>query len=109
MGVTGIGVWFGRSKTGMPEALRVAVPLTTYPGVEDTPSFSPDGTQVAFSWCPDITVQNCHIYIKQVGVDPPFQLTDKPEMDGSPAWSPDGQTVGFLRNLAPTKAALVLI
>jgi serine/threonine protein kinase len=104
-----VGVWFVRSRTAKPEAALVAVPLTTYPGVEDTPSFSPDGTQVAFSWCPDISVQNCHIYIKQVGVDPPFQLTDKPEMDSSPAWSPDGQTVGFLRNLAPTKAALVLI
>jgi len=68
MGVTGIGVWFGRSKTGMPEALRVAVPLTTYPGTENTPSFSPDGTQVAFVWCSGGPRRDCHIYIKQVAV-----------------------------------------
>jgi len=103
------GVWLVRSRTAKPEASLVAVPLTTYPGSKDAPSFSPDGTQVAFSWCPDIRVQNCHIYIKQVGVEPPFQLTDKPEADSSPAWSPDGQTVAFFRLLGPTRAAVVLI
>ena len=27
-----------------------ALPLTTFPGIEDFPTFSPDGTQVAFMW-----------------------------------------------------------
>ena len=31
-------------------ALLTAVPLTTYPGREGSPSFSPDGNQVAFAW-----------------------------------------------------------
>ena len=107
--LAGIGVWFGRSKTGTPEASLVAVPLTTYPGTEDTPSFSPDGMQVAFSWCPENSDKNCHIYIKQLGVEPPSRLTDHPSADYSPAWSPDGQTIGFVRSLTPTRSALILI
>ena len=103
------GAWWVLSRTAKPEPPLVAVPLTTYPGSQDAPSFSPDGTQVAFEWCRDIRVPTCHIYIKQVGVDPPFQLTDKPEEDESPAWSPDGRTVAFVRDLAPNRLAVVLI
>jgi Tol biopolymer transport system component/DNA-binding winged helix-turn-helix (wHTH) protein len=103
------GVWFVRSRTAKPEPSLVAVPLTTYPGIEDTPSFSPDGTQVAFQWCPENSDQSCHIYIKQVGVELPFQLTNNPARDSSPAWSPDGQTIAFLRILTPTKWGLILI
>jgi serine/threonine protein kinase len=100
------GVWFVRSKTATPEPSLVAVPLTSYPGTEDTPSFSPDGTQVAFQWCPENSDKSCHIYIKQVGVEPPFQLTNNPAQDFSPAWSPDGQTIAFLRILTHTKWGL---
>jgi serine/threonine protein kinase len=103
------GVWFVRSRTATPEPSLVAVPLTSYPGTEDTPSFSPDGTQVAFQWCPENSDKSCHIYIKQVGVEPPFQLTNNPAQDFSPAWSPDGQTIAFLRILTPTKWGLILI
>jgi serine/threonine protein kinase len=103
------GVWFFRSRIGTPEASIVGVPLTTYPGTEYTPSFSPDGTQVAFGWCTGGHGKNCHIYIKQVGVEPPSRLTDNPAVDLSPVWSPDGQTIAFLRLLTPTKRALILI
>jgi Tol biopolymer transport system component len=64
---------------------------------------------VAFQWCPENSDKNCHIYIKQVGVEPPFQLTNNPAVDYSPAWSPDGQTIAFLRILTPTKWGLILI
>jgi hypothetical protein len=107
--LVGAGIWFGRSRAGKPEPSLVAVPLTTYPGSEDTPSFSSDGTQVAFSWCPDASGDNCHIYIKQVGVEPPFRLTNAPESDLNPIWSPDGQTIAFLRVLTPTRWALIVI
>ena len=43
--------WLGRRRSAEPEAVLTPVPLTSYPGYELTPSFSPDGTQVAFQWC----------------------------------------------------------
>src|SRR5262249_51567161 len=45
-----VGVWLFRSKKEVPEVPLVAVPLTSYPGNESSPSFSPVGTQVAFAW-----------------------------------------------------------
>ena len=41
--------WFGRSEKAPPEGPLTAVPLTAYPGWELSPSFSPDGKQVAFA------------------------------------------------------------
>ena len=101
--------WSRRSRSTTPEAPLTAVPLTSYPGYEGYPSFSPDGTQVAFQWCTEGPSANCDIYIKQIGVEPPSRLTTDPAEDFSPAWSPDGQFIAFLRKLSATKTALMLI
>jgi Tol biopolymer transport system component/predicted Ser/Thr protein kinase len=107
--VLGIAGWFWlrRSRPMPEEAPPTAVPLTSYRGWERDPSFSPDGTQVAFQWCQE--GQNCHICIKQVGVEPPFQLTNAAMDDSCPAWSPDGQSIAFIRQLEPKKRGLFLI
>jgi Tol biopolymer transport system component len=99
---------FGRSRA-TPEVPLTAVPLTSYPGYENYPSFSPDGTQVAFQWCTEEPAANCDIYVKQIGVEPPSRLTTDPAEDFSPAWSPDGQSIAFLRKLSATRTALMLI
>ena len=62
---------------------------------------------MAFEWCQE--GQKCHIYIKQVGVEPPFQLTNAAINDRSPAWSPDGRFIAFIRELESKKLALILI
>jgi eukaryotic-like serine/threonine-protein kinase len=82
------------------------VPLTTYPGTEGRPSFSPDGTQVAFAWC---SSGNCDTYIKQIGVEPPVRMTKDPLPDVEPAWSPDGQTIAFMRRISDRRAGVMLI
>ena len=78
---------------------------------ETCPSFSPDGTQVAFQWCPEgwVTGKNCDIYVKQIGMEQPYPLTDTPEQEYGPAWSPDGRFIAFLQQLSTEKVALVLI
>jgi Tol biopolymer transport system component len=74
-----------------------AVPLTSLPGVVRSPSLSPDGRYVVFSWNGP-KQDNPDIYVHQIGVSsPPFRLTSNPSNDYSPTWSPDGRTIAFLR------------
>ena len=80
------------------EPLR-AVPLTSYPGIESQPTFSPDGTQVAFSWRGEKR-DNWDVYVKLIGPGPPLRLTTDPDVDHSAAWSPDGQHMPFSVDLS---------
>ena len=100
--------WLTRQRSAEPEAPLKAVPLTSYPGYETAPSFSPDGNFVAFEWCGEMLGANCNIYVKQIGVEPPSPLTSDPAVDFSPAWSPDGLFIAFLRQLSPSKSAVVV-
>jgi Tol biopolymer transport system component len=74
----------------------VVVPLTSYSGNESWPSFSPDGTQVAFTWDGE-KHDNIDIYVKLIGTEQPLRLTTDPAPDFQPAWSPDGRQIAFLR------------
>jgi Tol biopolymer transport system component len=82
----------------MSSNLRSSV-LTSAPGDAKSPSFSPDGRQIAFIWdgveriYPDI-------YVQLVGGDTPLQLTHHKSGDGVPGppqWSPDGREIAFAR------------
>ena len=106
--IAAVATWLLRSKTEAPQASLSAVPLTSYPGDESWPSFSPDGTQVVFAWNGE-KQNKWDIYVKQIGVEPPYRLTSGPAMDYSPAWSPDGRMIAFLRDLSPGKSAIMLI
>jgi len=72
------------------------VPLTSYEGLENHPTFSPDGNQVAFSWNGP-SLDNFDIYVKTVGSDPPLRLTTHPAVENHPSWSPDGRYIAFAR------------
>ena len=92
-----------------PQEPMQVVPLTTYPGFESYPSFSPDGAQVAFSWNGE-NQDNFDIYVKEIDSDTPLRLTSSPAPDWYPVWSPDGRQIAFVRGEATTeKAAVVLI
>jgi Tol biopolymer transport system component len=71
-------------------------PLTSYPGLEILPAFSPEGDRVAFMWNGE-NHDNWDIYIKLVGQDGVQRLTNHPAADWSPAWSPDGKQIAFVR------------
>ena len=77
-------------------------PLTSYPGSERSPSFSPDGNQVAFAW-DGPSQDNFDIYVTLVGGETPLRLTNSPNRDLFPAWSPDGRSIAFLRLPAGSK------
>ncbi|HEY3840972.1 MAG TPA: hypothetical protein VGL72_30590 [Bryobacteraceae bacterium] len=102
-----VSAWFSDSRTDRYVPLT-PVPLTSYPGQEVEPSFSPDGKLVAFSWNGD-KQDNYDIYVKQISRDAPIRLTTDPARDFSPAWSPDGRTIAFGRLLTPTRGGLFLV
>ncbi len=99
-------IWLARSNA--PKASLNIVPLTSYPGLESGPSFSPDGNQVTFSWNGE-RQDNFDIYIKLIGSDSLARLTSDPAVDFSSRWSPDGRWIAFLREVSTDKAALFLI
>jgi Tol biopolymer transport system component len=66
------------------------VPLTTYPGRESQPAFSPDGNQIAFVWS-GAKDDNTDIYVRLVDGGNWVRLTDDPGDDVNPVWSPDGR------------------
>jgi serine/threonine protein kinase len=78
-----------------PPPPLTSVPLTTDPGEETAPSFSPDGNQVAFQRTPEQEAPD--IYLKLIGGGPPLRLTKDPAPDRFPAWSPDGLSIAFVR------------
>ena len=73
-----------------------AVALTTLPGAELYPSFSPDGNHVAFTWTGP-KQDNPDIYVQLIGSGSPLRLTTDPRNDYNPVWSPDGRWIAFLR------------
>jgi DNA-binding winged helix-turn-helix (wHTH) protein len=96
-------LWW-RSRQEPSLALLTPLPLTGNRGSEGEPSFSPDGTQIAYSWDegarPDPRNLS-HIYVKLIGEGQPVRITSGPDTDMSPAWSPDGRFIAFVRKTNP--------
>ena len=85
-----------------------AIPLTTYPGREQQPSFSPDGNSVAFAWNGEAE-DNWDIYVKLIGAGSPQRLTSNPAIELSPAWSPDGRSIAFGRVRDDLRVAILTV
>jgi eukaryotic-like serine/threonine-protein kinase len=94
----GVAGWFFHERTRNPTPAPEVVPLTSYAGIEQSPSFSLDGNQVAFSWNGE-KQDNFDIYVKLIGSPTPLRLTKDSADDLSPAFSPDGRSIGFIRLL----------
>jgi eukaryotic-like serine/threonine-protein kinase len=104
--IIGVG-WLARERSGS-ESQRTdlaPVPLTSYPGMEVFPSFSPDGDRLAFEWNQN---GESNIYVRLIGGEGQQQLTEAGR-DSQPAWSPDGREIAFLRARPDGSHELMLV
>jgi len=105
--------WWTQHRHAQAAVSVKLIPLTTYPGIAQHPSLSPDGSQVAFSWN-GLDGGNFDIYVKTAaagtaGAVPPLRLTTDPADDINPVWSPDGSSIAFLRKINPENQFKVLL
>ena len=65
--------------------------------VNGAPSWSPDGTRLAFQAAPTTMIRDSRsdIYVVTIADKSMTKLTTKPEAGSTPAWSPDGKTIAF--------------
>ena len=86
------GMLWWRSLDRLPP--MQVLPLTTDAGTEASPTFSPDGTQVAYTWDGG-KPQDSQIYVRVVGSPSALQLTTGPGQSTFPSWSPDGRQIAY--------------
>jgi Tol biopolymer transport system component/DNA-binding winged helix-turn-helix (wHTH) protein len=115
----GLYKFITRSESKNSGAEPKVIPLTSLPGQELQPTFSPDGNQIAFVWRNEKDGRS-DIYIKLLDAENKLQLTNNPDDEVtpvhrssasgifpmaqinladevSPAWSPDGRSIAFVR------------
>lgn len=104
--VVGGGVWFGlQGLHRRAPPLRV-MPLTHLPGVTFSPSFSPDGGEIAFGWARKYG-EGGDLYVQHLADGSLKRLTNQGVGTVRPSWSPDGRTMALFR--ISSKACLLSI
>lgn len=86
-----------RTRSDLTEFSSVrVVPFTSLPGQEISPTFSPDGSEIAFAWKSD-SANGFDLYVKSVNSERLLRLTHDPAEWINAAWSPDGTQIAFAR------------
>ena len=85
--------WIRRGPVEPPRVL----PITSDAGTELFASFSPDASQVVYTW-DGAARDNVDLYVKVIDGGASLRLTTHEAVDTSPAWSPDGRQIAFVRH-----------
>ncbi len=88
----GAGLYLSRRSSGQPSVWSIQ-PLTSSSGLEREPSWSPDGSFIAYS---HTGPGNAEIYVMSTGGGNPIRLTNHPADSILPRWSPDGRYLAFV-------------
>ena len=90
------GAWYLLRRPSGVSAELQRLAVATY---EVSPSFSPDGTQVAFASGRD-QEGKYDIYVRPATGGPSLRLTSDGESKSNPAWAPDGTQIAFVKRNA---------
>ncbi len=82
----------GVDHSSVPQLTRVAR-LTHDPDFSESPTWSPDGTMLAFA---SNRSGNFEIYVRRVEGGQEVNVTNDPGQDYQPAFSPDGNSIAFV-------------
>jgi Tol biopolymer transport system component/predicted Ser/Thr protein kinase len=98
---------------GEPKTPARLEALTTMPGIEGSPTFSPDGRQFAYSFDPERLKEDGRpdfdLWVRLVGGPDARRLTSDDTDDLAPSWSPDGRWIAYLRGQVGETPAVYLI
>ena len=88
----GVKAYRASSPAATPLPLTIRQ-ITTWPGMDTNPAFSPDGESIAYSSDHN---GNFEIYLRSIAPDGrDIQLTTDGQQNFDPAWSPDGKRIAY--------------
>jgi Tol biopolymer transport system component/DNA-binding winged helix-turn-helix (wHTH) protein len=106
----GLAIRFTRNSSTRPMSGRHVTVLTSLPGQEIAPTFSPDGSHIAFAWNGGVEAgSQFDLYVKSFGSERLLRLTHQPAQWITPAWSPDGSRIAFVRVIENQTPGIFLI
>ena len=100
IGAFGWGEFGARARLSPPKSF---MQLTTSAGLEDSPTWSPDGRSVAYA---SDAAGNLDIYVRHIAGGQAIRITDSDADDAQPAWSPDGTRIAFVSARASAEKRL---
>jgi Tol biopolymer transport system component len=105
-----LSAWFLVRKNDSPDFSDLKIqPLTSQPGWEASPAFSPDGQSIAFTWA-ERSDTPAQLYVKQLNDSAPIKLTGAHSEGtiGPLVWSPDGKSIAFKRGYEESGAIFAI-
>ena len=101
-------VWRSRPGDALPAAPRVTQ-LTSYPGSELLPSFSPDGTHVAFAWNGESAGQHRHLREAGRRPRPAVAAHDEPGPRELPVLVARRALIAFRRSAPEARSDVIIV